>query len=577
MKTNHIICSFLLFLFITGCNKDVLDKKPLDEYSDADFWVSPDLAITAVNECYTDLAPYDDFHDYESFTNNSQSGMYWSYSLSMGSKGWNASDANKNFEWVQDGAIHHSDGNNFWKMGYAEIRKTNVCIVNLGKTAGTTERLTQLLGEAKFLRAYRYHELTRVYGGVIIVDKPLGLDADLNVPRNTYKECVDFMIKDLDEAIAVLPVKWDDANTGRATKGAALALKGRILLYAERWADAAAVYKEVITSGTYGLFPDYQKLFWQENENNEEIVLDLQCKYPEFKFWGNSYALPITQNGYACACPTQNLVDQFDLLDGKRWDDPTSEYYNPSDPFANRDLRFYGTVQHDQGEYFGKRLETGTGKDGNGDVVQGIDLGNPEGSTPTGYYLLKSIEPAPGNFYLPEDETPNTGTNIPLIRYAEVLLGYAEAQNEAAGPDGSVYDAVNQIRTRAGLPNLPAGLSKDDMQAKIRKERRVELAFEYIYYWDCLRWRDRGNLADDKTKGIDITYTYDLNPDGTVKVDETDRKVVLSRTFNVKDTDYQNIFNLDTDYGWFFPIPQDEIDKNPNLIQNGAFTGNNKQ
>lgn len=578
MKKYFFIFGLATILFGSGCSDEILNKKPLDQFSDADFWKDAKLAETAVNRCYIFLAPIDENHQWEAFTNNSIDGWNWTLPHTQGPKGWTASDANRTFAWIPD-QYHASDGNCLWNLCYKEIRNTNVAIVNLTKTAGESERLAQLLAEAKFIRAYEYYQLTAFYGGVIIIDKPLGLTDELNLPRNSFKECIDFIVKDLDEASAILPDKWDASNTGRVTKGAALALKGRVQLFGERWLDAAATYKKIMDSGTYSLFPEYSSLFFAENANNQEVILDVQFKYPEFTF--NSYilALPGSQNGWGGSRPTQNLVDQFELLDGKSWNDPSSIYYNDLNPYTNRDKRFYSVIEYDNGEYFGKRLETGSGMDGKGNAVKGADY---DPSLYTGYYLFKTINTRGANTYA-VGGTPKSGNHNILIRYAEVLLSYAEAKNEVAGPDASVYSAVNQIRKRAGLPELLSGLSKDQMRDKIRNERRVELCFEWLYYYDCLRWKDRsrlgGNKSGDDTPQIaKIDYVYDLNPDGSVKLDPNGyNKMVLSRTISYINYPEPRVFNLDKDFGWFFPLPQNEIDKNPNLIQNGLFTGNAKQ
>jgi hypothetical protein len=566
-----------LLLITFGCSEDILDKKPLDQFSDADFWKDPNLTSIAINQLYVYLSPDDGFHEWESYTNNAIDGILWAPSHSQLLKGWTASDANSNTRyWTTNFDIHGGWlVSSLWKVGYREIRDCNIAIKNLTATENKSERLNQFLAEAKFMRAYQYHLLTAQIGAVILVDHPLGLNDEVNLPRNTYKECVDFMVKDLDEAAAVLPISWDATNRGRVTSGTALALKGRIQLYAERWADAAATYKSVIDAGTYSLYPNFQTLFFEENENNQEVILDVQYLYPEFVFSGNAQALSVTQNGWAAANPTQNLVDQFELLDGKAWNDPTSIYYDASNPYANRDNRFYGTVQFDQGIYFGKRLETGSGIDGNANLVKGADVESFT-ATQTGYYLCKGIDTRGTQKYDAYTPVPAMGTNVILMRYAEVLLGYAEAKNEATGPDQSVYTAINTVRSRAGLPDLPGGLSKEQMRAKIRKERRTELCFEHIYYFDCLRWKDQTNFTEIP-KVVNITYTYDLNADGSVKIDNTNRKVVLSRTFAYSNYPEGRNFNLDTDFGWFFPIPQEEIDKNPNIVQNGAFEGNIKQ
>jgi len=580
-KIQYIIITAILFAFV-GCSDDILDKKPLDQYSDADFWKDPNLAVTAINQLYKYLSPDDSYHNWEAFTNNAINGIGSGSenSRKYTQTGWTAEDANAGMRgWTMDAGIMHDAPwvvSSKWELYYREIRDCNNAIKNLTATENKSERLKQLLAEAKFVRAYLYHVLTSYFGAVIIVDTPLGLNDEVNLPRNTYKQCVDFMINDLNDAANVLPKIWTGVNVGRATSGAAKALKGRIQLYSERWSDAAATYQSIINDPErpYDLFPNYQTMFFQENENNKEVIMDVQFKYPELLYHGNSQCLPGSQNGWGAGNPTQDLVDQFDLLDGKSWDDPSSEYYNPADPYANRDKRFYATIQHDQGIYFGKRMETGSGLDGNKSLVKGIDIEKNNDVTQTGYYLCKYIDTKGDLKYDAAASLPSKGTNVIVMRYAEVLLGYAEAKNEADGPDNSVYVVVNKVRQRAGLPELPQGLSKENMRSKIRKERRIELSFEHLYYFDCLRWKDNSRFATPHI--VNINYTYELKSDGSIKTDETLRKNVISRKFSYAEYAEKRVFNLDVNFGWFFPIPQEELDKNPKIIQNGVFTGNTK-
>jgi len=582
MKKLKYIFNFMGILFIlSGCNDDILDKKPLDQFSDADFWNDPNLAVSAVNQLYTYTWPDGSFHDWEAYTHNAiNGGTSWAPSHTYTQKGWTATDANFTRVWSMDvNPIHgwswEDATNTQWKVAYREVRDCNVVIDNLSKITDRSEEQDILLAEARFMRAYQYHILIRQYGAVILLDKTLGLNDEVNLPRNSYKECVDFMVEDLSFAENVLPVSRAGSNLGRVTRGAAIALKGRILLYGERWVDAASEYQKIM-DGTYALFPDFQTLFFEENENNEEIIFDIQMKYPEFPFVGNAQSLSTSQNGWGAGNPTQNLVDQFELLDGKMWNDPTSIYFNPDDPYANRDKRFYATVQHDQGVYFGKRLETGAGYDGNGQLIKGVDIAPTNFVTATAYYLCKGVDTR-GELIYSWEGTEKSGTNIPIIRYAEVLLGFAEAENEATGPVSSVYNAVNEVRARAGLPPLPEGLSKDEMRLRIRKERQIELAFEYTYYFDCLRWKDE-NLFTQDAMIANILYEYETDPvTGEVLTDETNRKIIKSRSFSYTPYFEKRVFNLDDDFGWFFPIPQDEIDRNPNLVQNGQFSGNVKQ
>lgn len=578
MNKQQIIIAVFLTFFFGACQKDFLDTKPLDQYSDADFWKDPTLGETFVNSIYRSLIPDDGFYDDECVTNNAEQGIGWCISHDFNKNGWTATYVGgKDRQWFDQYTTRGSkdDINTFtqWQVLYREIRMCNIAVNNLVKTKDQSVRLNQLYGEALFLRAYKYHELVRKYGGIILLDKALSTGDELNRPRNTYKECVDFIVEDCNNAEKALPEKWDNGNTGRATKGAALALKGRMQLYAGRWAESAETYKKLIDNKnayTYGLYPDFKQLFLRQNENNQEVIFDVQFIYPDFPWTGHFRSLPGSMTGWGAASPSQNLVDQFELKDGKAWNDKSSPYYDELNPWANREPRFYATILHDQGVYLGKRLETGTGLDGNGNLIKGVDIEKANDVTATAYYMGKFADTnLPENPYIDGTSSAFADQNVILIRFAEVLLGYAEAQNESIGPDATVYNAVNEVRARVNLPGLPQGLSKDEMRRLIRKERRVELSFEMLYVWDLIRWRAIDQLTEPIGRAF-IDYTYELNEDGSVKVDETSRKVIKSRKISYGNLDAR-IFNLGDDFNWFFPIPQTEIDKNPNLKQNGEF------
>lgn len=398
-----------------------------------------------------------------------------------------------------------------WSSNYRGIGRANTVIdnVNAENLASTDQGvIDQIIGEAKFLRAFFYFDLVYKFGGVPLILETPDFEKHGDLGRSEKSEVVTQMLKDLDEAIAVLGV---GSAPGRATKGAALALKARVQLYEKRWSEAASTAQQVMDLNKYSLFPDYRGLFMLENENNSEVIWDIQFKLPEF---GHSY--DNTVDRHSNNSPLRELVDAYYMSDGMSIQE--SPLYDPANPFENRDPRLYQSIR-----LMGKMYN------GNVDTPQQLDQ--------TGFGTKKFTTYA-DDTTIPEIPGGKSEINPIVIRYAEVLLTYAEAKNEAEGPVQSVYDALNQLRNRAtvNMPEFPAGLSKEEMRQEIRHERRVELAMEGKYLEDVKRWE----TAEIEFNGP--TYDWQGN-------------VYEVRTFDPN-----------RDYLW--AIPTSEIDLNPNLQQN---------
>jgi len=348
---------------------------------------------------------------------------------------------------------------------------------------------------------------------------------------------------------------------GRPTKGSALTLKGWVELYAasplrnpdqnlDKWKAAAATNRQVMELGVYDLFPDFGKIWLPENNNNIEVIFDYQVSTSKDGggtregYFGPAFVNGV-QQAWANYAPTQELVDDFAMDNGKVITDPTSGY-DAQHPYKNREKRFYETIIYDssvwQGDIMLMRVGVGSPNE--------IDLGGKNDVTNTGYYARKTLDER----VLGQDNLSNNngGQNYIWFRYAEVLLSYAEAQNEAIGPDQSVYDAVNGVRLRTDLPELPTGLSQEQMRIAIHRERRVELAFEDKRWWDVLRWK----IADGPT-GVLNNPTHGMYIEvvnGTLKYTTVK---VTDRTFPEK--------------MYLMPIPIQVRNRNTNLGQNSGY------
>lgn len=410
--------------------------------------------------------------------------------------------------------------------------------------------------ECYFLRAFYYFELVKRFGGVPLVpEHRLSADDELNLPRNSYDECVSYILANCDSAAAILPVKDTDTEwIGHATKASALALKTRTLLYyasplnnqqndLTRWQKVAATANEILAMTQYGLVTgssiNSTQMFniWNDNFNKE--VLFAMNYFNNNTLEEKNYPIGFT-NGQGLTNPTQDLVDAFEMADGT----PISQSaaYDPQNPYNNRDPRLNYFVTCNGTKYGTRVIET---------FIGGVDgLNKDQTATKTGYYLKKFMNQS-ANLV---EGTKTARHQWIHFRYAEVLLSYAEAMNEAYGPTAkpegytlSAIDAVNLVRARVSMPAVPETISQSDFRDKVRNERRVELCFEGHRFWDVRRWKI-GEVFNQPVHGMKITR--DVNNNFVYEVFE-----VESRKFDV------------TKMYWM-PIPQTEMVKSDALEQN---------
>jgi hypothetical protein len=315
------------------------------------------------------------------------------------------------------------------------------------------------------------------------------------------------------------------------------------------WAKAAATNLLVINSGQYSLFSDYQNQFLSANNWNTETIFARGYALPNNGNKKEGMLGPVIVQGSEQAwgnlAPTQSLVNDYETDNGKPITDPTSGY-DPQNPYVHRELRFYESVVYDGSEWQGDTWESRIG--GNNQ----IDLGSSSDISNTGYNGKKLLDESI-NGQTSLGTAPGTSNYI-IFRYAEVLLSYAEAQNEAVGPDQSVYDAVNRVRARVSLPPVIQGLSQSDMRTVIHRERRVELAFEDKRWYDIRRW-------DITTKGQAVLTSPEYGME--ITVDPTTKKLVY--------TPVQIFKNSYSEYMNWLPIPQSVIEQNKNLTQNPGY------
>lgn len=435
------------------------------------------------------------------------------------------------------------------------------------------EKVKVLKAEMKFLRANLYAKLIKHFGGVPIMDHALGLNDNFNLPRNSYEACVEFIVKELDEAAADLPLTRPDTEFGRATKLAALAVKSRTLLYAasklhdpefapsndslyvytkaSKWQDASDAAKAIIdlvNSRDLIAVADakaYQDLFLHPNADIL-FARPYGSQYYEFGTDANSlWDQTQTPNGYGgwgLSSPTHNFALQFNMADGTTTADGS---YDPAHPNANREMRYYANLLFQGAQFRGRPVDYALAENPSEATPHGLDspkgLGNTLHSSKTGYNIRKfqdeSVEVSGGI----SPERPYI-----LYRLAEIYLNYAEAQWHL-GHEDVARDYVNKVSRRALQPDITA--SGDELLEAIKRERRVELCFEGHNFFDERRWMEKGHLGFD-VRGLKWTK----KADGTLVHEEY---TVVTRPYFEKH--------------YYLPIPQAEIEKAPNLRQNYGY------
>jgi starch-binding outer membrane protein, SusD/RagB family len=529
MKIRTLIYSACLMATSTlymSCNRDFLEVKPTDKF-EQNILLSDSLVFEAyVVNRYIGAR----LQDKEGDGTDPGFGRGFEYSMWSSITDESIYNNDDNTWLIQKGQLAPENvgmAGTIWPRSYRSIREVNFALNGLPQLTISEPHRQWLKGELQFIRAFRYQDLIRNYGGVVLMgDRVLELSDNLQndslFTRATLKESIDYAVAQLDQAAALLPATNGSTwPLGRATKGAALALKARLLLYGasplyntNTWAVAADAAQAVIALNQYSIFQGgYDKMFLAAEGNPEIIFARLYTRnanhtHLEIANGPNGYG------GWGGNLPLQNLVDDYGMAaTGKPITDPTSGY-SAANPYVGRDPRFYYTILYNGASYRGSTVETFT--PGGKDSKDGTDNWN---TSKTGYYLKKFMNDA----YPLQNPWGNAGFQPWIyMRYAEVLLNYAEAANEAYGPDVvpagatlSARAAINLVRGRTGvnMPAVAAGTSQAQLRDVVRAERRVELAFEEFRFYDVRRWMIADVTENKPANGITInksgtTFTY---------------------------------------------------------------------
>lgn len=518
----------LVCLFGSGCKKNFLDQHPLTQITDDTYWQSPDDATMFATRMYTYL-PQDNFVFYEGMSDN----------------GISNDPTTKRFgNSTQDATISSKE----WS--YAPMRQAFSFFANVDKVPGLDQNLkARLTAEVKFVLAYRYFIMTTLYGDIPFVNTLITDPNAADIPKTAKATILKSVIQWLDEAAAALPVSYTGADLGRVTKGAALALKTRVYLYNGQYTEAAAAAKSVMDMNQYTLYPDYYAFFQKDGDYSSEDILSF------------GYTLTVHQNGL------KDILGSQALMNGRNILDPTSELvadyeskkgyypytkdpaYVSTDPFNNRDPRLRQSILC-PGDIFAypqfPNINQYDPFNNAGDRIGG-DLGSR-----SGFSWAKNVD---------HYDYVRSGTNNwKSFRYGEILLNFAEAQNEVGGPSGDVIAALDHIRTRAHMPTIAStfainGLTMDQsaMRTFIRHERRIELAGEGLRYFDLLRWK----IGEQVMQGP--IYTVDASAGITAISTANGHTNKYPKT--VIETRY---FNNPKFYLW--PIPQTAVDASKGVL-----------
>ncbi len=524
MKNKAIIYFALGLLSLSSCKKDLLDKEPLDGYSASTLWKSEADAVAVLNGCYN----------------------YWESSYNIMYLDCASDNAFSQFPWegytaIGNGSVAaiNPDGASANRWVYVGIQRVNWLLENIDPTPMDATKKSRFKAEARFLRAYQYFIMSQLYGDVPLVTKTLTNDEANTIARTPKADVTKFILDELKAIASDLPTSYSGNDVGRVTRGAALSLKARIELYNKDYANAILDYEQVMGLG-YKLFPNYTDLFRIQNENNSEVILDFQYKENDFPN-GNIGVMPSSSmGGWSSIDPTQALVDAYEMKNGKLISE-TGSGYDASNPYANRDPRLAATIvtpgQFYEGAYFNSIDKNAS------DYYLG---GN---NSLTGYIVKKYT--ANLSDYA---DMWNTGLNTIVIRYAEVLLSYAEAKIELNQIDNTVFDAIDLVRKRAGMPSVDQSVynSQATLRDLIRRERRVEFAIEGLRWFDIQRWQIGPQVRAGDVYGARL---------GTVDASTGALSLTADRIFVEKRT-----FDPAKHYLW--PVPQTQRDIDKNLSQN---------
>ncbi|RZF58315.1 RagB/SusD family nutrient uptake outer membrane protein [Sphingobacterium corticibacterium] len=532
-KVKYSVLAVAAIIF-TSCVGSLLDKQPLTSIASENFWTTSNDAYLALAGVYSKSTTWTSSEQICAFDANSDNGI----------------NRKPNAAFLTYGNLNTSTSEikSYWNGSYREIAAANFFLENIDQVSELDdEEKNQLKAEVRFLRAFTYFNLYSYWGDVPLVTKLLDQNEANTVSVTDKTQVYEFLLTELSEIAPYLPETRPGTEHGRILKGAALALKGRLLMWDKKWQEAAQAFEAVIESGVHVIDNQYEELFNGKNENSREIIFSRKYLEGEVTNPTQLYYRPSLGGGWHHLNPSQDLVDSYLCIDGLPIGE--SPLYDVNYPVVKngvnyRDPRLTKTIF-----YPGISLLNNVLYQGHPDSTSVIGDVFTYDAGMTGYCLQKYVD----NTY--NGDLYNSGVDIPVIRYAEVLLSYLECQIMAGEAiTTALLDlTINSVRRRATV-NMPDVTEKNSnlLLEIVKRERRVELAFEGLRYWDLARWGEVDERLSNKVLyGIKLTndpssYTrFPVGPQGHYKV------LTLKASAS--------------DLPW--PIPQDEIDINRNLEQ----------
>jgi len=522
----------LLVAFCSGCKDDFFNKQPLDVVSDQTFWKTESDAKLALTGCYSvpySPRPHDFLSGFGIFLLDCSAG--------------NGSDKEFDADNITNGILNSSYKvtQEYWKNSYTKIATCNNFLDHIENINMDETKKGIMIAEVRTIRAYIYFNLAFYWGDVPLVQHVLTIEEANNVTRTPKANVWAFVEKELRECYPVLPVTRPNNENGHITSGAALAILGRLQMAEKKWNDAADSYRKIIDYKCYLIDPQYRELFWEGKELSAEIILSTQYLDNVYGTIFPQLMYPVMIGGFHQYSPYNELVKEYECIDGKTIKE--SPLFDPSNPYNNRDPRMdYSILISDRSNVSGN-----------------IYISRPGTNSPdrlgtysawTGYGINKFIdETFSGN-------KRQYGGNWIIIRYAEVLISYLESKLESGATiDQALLDqTINLVRKRKAVNMPPVTITDPDkLRQIVRRERRVEFAFEGLRYYDILRWGIAGNELNYQFTGMKLTndpanYT-------AYRVDNEGYFIHIKRNFK-------------SGVNELWPIPQSEMDINKNMTQN---------
>jgi len=579
MKRLLYILGFIVLA--SGC-ADVLDIEDIEHYSPELVWGDENLASAYMANLY---------------------GMFGNWETGAD----RTSQQIAGIEWYPDRITMTNGAYQNWD--YNRIRLINQAIIDVNEGTLPQQVKDNITGQALFMRAYAYFNMVMYHGGVPYIKVPQDrYEDDLFVPRNSTAECFDFLIEDLDQAITLLPedISSSSSDFGRIDGSFAIAFKAKVLLYKASpqfnpsnpfdnayWADAQAANKlayETLLSRGYGLIDQYSQIAL--DEGNRETIFSVINSYPnKIAVWDHGVRPGSESRGPASATPTWEFIKEYPMLDGKLYNDPTSEYYMTDEEFLqnywkNRDPRFDQSIVwngkiYEVSNKAGKRQYTSLGiahelDDFGINPNAGINSTNLDRYT--GFFILKN-----SLLNLSQPEVQQYDVDYVLMRFAEVMLNYAETANET-GDMTTAMNILKEIRERAGIVPGADGnygivaTNREAMREAILAERNIEFAFEGKRFWDLRRLRMLDRLNGTTKHGVEAIA---INDDGGEMSLATGRELATTYSLTEEDFKYQVLqvprsgvqTSVLPDNYYFFPIQKAVLDRNNQLEQNVGWGG----